>query len=453
MHDVAIIGAGPAGLVAAVECERHGLRPVVFEAADRLGGLWKLPGGQVWPGMRANLSHATCAFPGFPWPDGAPLFPSHRDIEAYLNRYATRFRVAHRIAFGTAVTSVEPADRGWFVCAGSTRQHFARVIVASGFFSKPYLPAVPGREEFGGEVRHGARIADLAAYRGRRIVVVGNAFSGCDLAVALAAHGADVTHVFRRPYWILPRVFADGRALDAVLCRYPQASAAQSSAGTSPEPTFRQRHQKLAALCATQASVSPEWRVDPSSGEPPHTTVATGYLESLQAGTLRALRVETMRFTATGLLTDRAKVDGLDAVVFATGYETALPFLSRDVQQLIGYDPADRFMPVLLHQGVWPANLPGLSFVGMYRGPYFLAMALQARWVARGFANAAYLPSPHETRLGVEQARLLRNAVCREQFPYGDYGAFVALLAQRSGSEVDPTRYAGQRILPDQYAV
>ncbi len=44
MLTVAIIGAGPAGLVSAKEAKAHGLNPTVFEKGSTVGGLWK-PGG------------------------------------------------------------------------------------------------------------------------------------------------------------------------------------------------------------------------------------------------------------------------------------------------------------------------------------------------------------------------------------------------------------------------
>ena len=58
MQDIAIIGAGPAGLAAAKYLIQHGFNPTIFEQGDSVGGQWS--GGAahsgVWPSMRTNTS-------------------------------------------------------------------------------------------------------------------------------------------------------------------------------------------------------------------------------------------------------------------------------------------------------------------------------------------------------------------------------------------------------------
>jgi dimethylaniline monooxygenase (N-oxide forming) len=68
---VAIIGAGPSGLVAAKYALQAGFDVTVFEASDDLGGQWHATASHsgVWPGMHANTSRAMTAFSDF----GAPV--------------------------------------------------------------------------------------------------------------------------------------------------------------------------------------------------------------------------------------------------------------------------------------------------------------------------------------------------------------------------------------------
>jgi cation diffusion facilitator CzcD-associated flavoprotein CzcO len=93
---VAVIGAGMSGLTAAKCLLDEGIRPVVFEQAATIGGLWnyseELPdGGSVmYRSVQANASTRTTAFSDFPFPDTLPDFPRRSDMLAYLRATCTK---------------------------------------------------------------------------------------------------------------------------------------------------------------------------------------------------------------------------------------------------------------------------------------------------------------------------------------------------------------------------
>jgi dimethylaniline monooxygenase (N-oxide forming) len=156
---VAIVGAGPSGLVAAKHALEAGFDTTVFEASDDVGGQWytTAPHSGVWPGMRTNTSRAMTAFSDFPAPADHPLHPLAEQIHDYLRAYAAHFGVSNRIRLRTRVTRLSPA---WEI----DREHFDGVVVASGRFRKPrFAPALgsvrgelihafdyPGAEHFRG---------------------------------------------------------------------------------------------------------------------------------------------------------------------------------------------------------------------------------------------------------------------------------------------------------------
>src|SRR3954454_6452286 len=100
---VAVVGAGPSGIVAAKYALEAGFDVTVFESGDGLGGQWytTAPHSGVWPEMRTNTSRAMTAFSDFPAPPDHPLHPAAEQIQAYLEAYARRFGVIERIRFGT----------------------------------------------------------------------------------------------------------------------------------------------------------------------------------------------------------------------------------------------------------------------------------------------------------------------------------------------------------------
>src|ERR1700761_1376631 len=144
---VAVIGAGPGGLVAAKYAIEAGFEVSVFEASDDVGGQWNTAASHsgVWPGMHTNTSRAMTAFSDFPAPADHPLHPTAEQVHAYLQAYASAFGVTERIRFDSPVESVRA---GWEV----NGEPFDRVVLASGRFIRPSVP--DGLRAFRGELLH-----------------------------------------------------------------------------------------------------------------------------------------------------------------------------------------------------------------------------------------------------------------------------------------------------------
>lgn len=111
---VAIIGAGPAGLVSARWLAQHGFEPIVFEASERLGGQWN-PAAEAsgtWAGMRTNTSRVMSAFSDLDHESDVATYPRQDQMLAYLERYADRFGLVRRIQFGKRIELLEAAPDG-----------------------------------------------------------------------------------------------------------------------------------------------------------------------------------------------------------------------------------------------------------------------------------------------------------------------------------------------------
>ncbi len=85
--EIAILGAGPSGLVAAKHALGSDLSPIVLEKSSEIGGVWNPKTGAVWKSMTTNLSKYTCSFEGMAWPYDAPVFPSSTEMFGYLNHW------------------------------------------------------------------------------------------------------------------------------------------------------------------------------------------------------------------------------------------------------------------------------------------------------------------------------------------------------------------------------
>ncbi|MDQ1674089.1 MAG: hypothetical protein QOC98_2651, partial [Frankiaceae bacterium] len=204
---VAVIGAGPSGLVSARHALEAGFDVTVFEASDDLGGQWHTTAAHsgIWPGMRTNTSRTMTVFSELPPPLAHELYPRAEQVQTYLRSYADAFGVSERIRLRSPVESVVVAGDHWSVDGA----RFDAVVVASGRFHAPLVPT--GLDGFGGELLHAYDYPGAEAFRGRRVLVYGNGVSGHEIASDLVADTAALTGVpvvsaYRKPRYVLQKV-------------------------------------------------------------------------------------------------------------------------------------------------------------------------------------------------------------------------------------------------------
>lgn len=169
--DLAIIGAGPAGIAAALEARRRGVRCAVFEKGDFGGAIRSYPRQKV-------VMAAPLELPGI-----GRVELRRTSKEALLAMFRRVVRTAQLpIVEHAEVTSIEQRSDGLVLdtAAGPATAH--RVILAIGRRGTPRRLAVPGAEL--PHVVHEVR--DPRLHAGQRLVVVGGGDSAAELALALA---------------------------------------------------------------------------------------------------------------------------------------------------------------------------------------------------------------------------------------------------------------------------
>ena len=173
--DVAVIGAGPAGLTAGIYSARAGLKTVIFEKL--------VPGGQV---LTTDIVEN---FPGFPEP------VSGYDLGEAMRSQAEKFGCEIR---ASEVTGVEapPDSAVRSVVTGSDRLSALAVIAASG--ARPRKLGVPGEEKFWGRGVSCCATCDGMFYRGKEVAVIGGGDTAVKEAAFLTRFADRITLVHRR---------------------------------------------------------------------------------------------------------------------------------------------------------------------------------------------------------------------------------------------------------------
>lgn len=203
--DVVVIGAGQAGLASGWYLKQQGLNFMLLDEQRGPGGNWH----NYYDSLKLFSPAAYSALPGMPFPGTPGHYPGRDEVVRYLEQYADRFQLPVRQ--GVRVTRVMGLEQGFQITTACGEYCQARaVIVASGAFSRPYLPDIPGREDFNGTQLHSADYRHGAPFRGQRVVVIGAANSAVQIAHDLAAV-AEVTLATRDAIRFAPPTDTGGR--------------------------------------------------------------------------------------------------------------------------------------------------------------------------------------------------------------------------------------------------
>jgi len=393
---VAVIGAGPGGLVTARWLSAQGFEVTIFEAGTELGGQWTGASGRsgVWPDMHTNTSRILTAFSDLPH-DGTATFPSNRDVRDYLRRYAEMFDLVPRCG-----VEVLRLSRGWIVETSDGSEQFDRVVVASGRFQSPVIPAVPGLDSFAGEVGSTFAFRDPDRYRGKRVLVAGCAVSALEIATAVSHAGAEVVVTQRRQRYVLPKFAAGVPSDHRIFTRYGVLAAE-----TLPVAEIDRQLKEI----VVEAGGSPEQYGAPAPDPSlfaAGVTLSQDYLPLVAEGRIR-VRPWMSSVTEHAVTFADGATEAFDAILFGTGFRQHIPFLDENTRTTVDLD--DVHLDADLH--TFHPDLPGLAFVGMWdqSGGYFVPLELQARWIAYTWAGTIPSRAPDVQRAAVATYRERRG--------------------------------------------
>lgn len=210
VHDLIIIGAGPAGLAVAIAASEAKLDYVVLEKGALVNSVFNFP-----PGMTFFTTPDLLEIGKLPF-----VTPYEKPTRHEALRYYRRVVDAYdlRIVFGEEVLSVlqDPgvSERAFIVDSRSSRgvrqgRHARAVVFAIGYYDQPNLLGIPGEEL--PHVHH--YYGDPHAHYRERVLIVGGKNSAAIAALELYRAGAQVTLVHRQAtlsdrikYWIRPDI-------------------------------------------------------------------------------------------------------------------------------------------------------------------------------------------------------------------------------------------------------
>jgi putative flavoprotein involved in K+ transport len=179
--DVLIIGAGQSGLALGYQLQKRGRQALLVDRNDRVGDSWR----SRWDSLKLYSPASRDGLPGLPFPAGRTAYPTKDEMADYLEAYAAHFELP--VQLGTTVESLTQEDGRFVARAGGSRIEAETVVVASGVFEKPHVPAFAGELDPAITQLHSSAYRNPSQLQKGPVLVVGASHSGSDIAYEAAS--------------------------------------------------------------------------------------------------------------------------------------------------------------------------------------------------------------------------------------------------------------------------
>ncbi len=466
---VGVIGAGPSGLTTVKQLLDEGHEVQCFEKSGDIGGIWQRSADpaadaedmKVFDNLILTISMKLMSYSDF-MVSGDRVFYTHAQYRQYLNAYAEKFDLRRHIALNARVDEVKKNKDGtWSVSAvlnGERQTHqFDAVAVCSGPFQTPDETSVPDIGKFSGEVVHSSKYRNNKRFVGKRVLVVGLAESGADIAREVSDVTASCALSIRSYSFLIPRAHNAEYATDATATRVlvydhfvrsiRQRFPVPALHGDSPLETVAFHalawtygltvgiYDHLAAKLSEPPAQRPEKNVLGEPADPPKLDVAcewtkehvdainewnkrshgfrsnwsqrilfsknVSFIPNIVNGKLRVNDSGVERISLQRVFFKDGHAEDFDAIVLCTGFKKDFSALGAD---LAVKDNNVRN----LYKHAFPAHHGGrLAFIGFvrpYTGGIPIVSEMQARYFALLCSGKHKLPADVEQRISREKA-------------------------------------------------
>lgn len=186
-HETVIVGGGHAGLALSYHLGRLG-RPHVILERGRVAERWR---SERWDSLMFQFPNWSLRLPGQEYggsrPDG---FATRDEVIAFIERY--REAIDAPVRTGVRVERVHPIDGGFRLETTAGQVEALNVVVATGPYQEPILPAVRHAFPPGVHQVHSSGYRNPGRLPAGAVLVVGSGASGCQIVEDLLAEGRTV---------------------------------------------------------------------------------------------------------------------------------------------------------------------------------------------------------------------------------------------------------------------
>lgn len=380
IHEIVIVGSGFAGIGMAARLLSMGIRDfVVLEQSAALGGTWR---DNCYPGAACDVESHVYSYSFEPRPTWSRAFAEQQEILSYLNDVTDKYGIRPHISFSSKLQSASwnEAQAFWKLRLEDGRSLGAKILVSgTGCLSRPTFPAIPGRETFEGPAVHTGAWDPAFDCRDKSVAVIGTGASAIQVVPSIALQVRALKLFQRTPPWIL---------------RKPDRRISPLEKNLFASLPFSQRlvrwltHWRREFLLLFFV-VKPEWmKLVQHSGTryleevvkdpvlrakltPDYTPgckrllLSSEYYQAVQRDNVELVTDSIAEIRPRSIVTRDGREHAVDAIIFATGFETAgAKAIAFETRGRGGVDLADRWKDgAEAYLGTSVAGFPNLFFV------------------------------------------------------------------------------------------
>lgn len=206
-HTVIIVGAGFAGIGAAIQLQRAGVNSIVLEKAAEIGGVWR---DNHYPDCGCDVPSAFYSYSFAPNPRWSRFFAKQEEIKQYTVDTARKFGVLQRVRLNTELLQalwLQDA-KCWELTTSSGTYRADFVVMACGPMHVPVTPHIQGLNTFTGAQFHSAQWNHRYDLHGKRVAVIGSGASAIQFLPKIQPQVQKLTLFQRTAPWVLPKMDA-----------------------------------------------------------------------------------------------------------------------------------------------------------------------------------------------------------------------------------------------------
>lgn len=428
-YEVAVIGAGPGGIAAAVKLRAAGIDDfVIIDRSDDVGGSWH---ENHYPGLGVDVPAIAYQYSFDRNAKWSRVFPRGAEVKQYHVDVATKHGLYERTRFGTEVVREVWDDRCsfWRLHTASGDSITSRFLISAvGAFVRPKSAVgIEGVEKFQGTILRPSDWDHDYDLTGKRVGVIGTGASAVQIIPSIAPEAGSLTVFQRTPVWSLPKpdvavppivqrvlgapgvqpalhgvalvvvdqvlrtlVGAPRGVVHPLLARFDRVSIA----------AYERFLRRVVEDDDTRRKLRPNFGVLAK-----RPTLSNTYLQAYNRDNVSLVTDRIRRITATGLTMENGDRHRFDAIVLATGYEVFSDpetYVPGTVIGRSGFDLAEFYRAEGL-QAYQSVSVHGLPNRWTLVGPY--------SWTGSGWHSFVEMTADHAVR-AINETHRRESLVC-----------------------------------------
>ena len=344
---VVVVGAGFSGLSVAARLRGQGEEDfVVLEKGDSIGGVWR---DNTYPGVACDVPSHLYSLSFAPNPGWERSFSSGKQIKEYLESVADDKGLRPWIQTGEELLDAvwDDGETLWRIATTRRRLEAEVLVSCAGPLTEPIYPDVRGLERFRGKTFHSNRWDYGQDLSGKKVAVVGTGASAVQIVPEIQRRAGRLVVFQRTPGWVVPRPDRSIPELEKrVLRAFPRLTGLYRIVQylvrdllnyrmIRRNPLARRLFQALSrGLLRSQVSdpdlrkkLTPDYEIGCK-----RVLITSDFYPALDSPNAELVAGGVQEIRENSVVANDGTGRDVDAIVFATGFETAEPAIYKRIR-------------------------------------------------------------------------------------------------------------------------